>query len=133
MWQKLTEGIEQIAALEKAHKTQRETIAKNNQIFRQRMSTLNAENTQLKSDLEASQKDVATISEERDALKTSAPAISGPGPLADELERLRQEKNALEQALQEEKSKQPAQTSVPASSDLEAQLVCYFLTEMWHV
>ena len=124
MWQKLTEGIEQIAALEKAHKTQRETIGKNNQIFRQRMSTLNAENTQLKSDLEASQKDVATISEERDALKTSAPASSDPGPLADELERLRQEKNALEQALQEEKSKQHAQTSVPASSDLEAQLVC---------
>ena len=124
MWQKLTEGIEQVAALEKAHKSHRETIAKNNQIFRQRMSTLNAENTQLKSDLEASRKDVATISEERDALKASAPASSNSEPLTDELERLRQEKNALEQALQEEKSKQPAQTSIPASSDLEAQIVC---------
>ena len=90
------------------------------------MSNLNAENTQLKSDLEASRKDVAAISEERDALKVSAPAgsTSASEPLADELEQLRQEKNALEQALQEEKSKQPAQTHIPVPSDLEAQLVC---------
>ena len=110
--------------MEKATRLQKETIAKNNQIFRQRMSNLNAENTQLKSDLEASRKDVATISEERDALKASAPTGSTSEPLTSELEQLRQEKNALEQALQEEKSKQSAQTSYPAPSDLEARLVC---------
>jgi hypothetical protein len=87
------------------------------------MSTLSTENTQLKSDLEASRKDVATISEERDALKISAPAGSTSESLANDLERLRQEKDALEQALQEEKSKQPSQTNIPAQSELEAQLV----------
>ena len=87
------------------------------------MSSLGAENTQLKSDLEAAQKEVATISEEREALKASAPAGSTSEPLSEELERLRQEKNTLEQALQEEKSKQPAQTSIPDASDLEARLV----------
>jgi hypothetical protein len=99
-------------------------ISKNNQIFRQRMSTLAAENTQLKSDLEALRKDVTTISEERDALKASVPTGSTSESLADDLERLRQEKDALEQALQEEKLKQPAQTNIPTTSDLEAQLVC---------
>ena len=87
------------------------------------MNTLGTENTQLKSDLETARKEVATISEERDALKTSAPAESTSGPLSEELEQLRQEKNALEQALQEEKSKQPAQAPNPDTSDLEARLV----------
>jgi len=119
--------------LEKTNRQHKETITKNNQIFRQRMSALAAENTQLKSDLEASRKDAATISEERDTLKVSAPAGSTSESLADDLERLRQEKDALEQALQEEKSKQPAQTNIPVPSDLEAQLVCQSLTDMWHV
>jgi chromosome segregation ATPase len=101
----------------------KENMTKNNQIFRQRMSSLGAENTQLKSDLEAARKEVATISEERDALKASAPAETTSEPLAEELQRLRQEKNTLEQALQEEKSKQPAQTSVPDTSDVETRLV----------
>jgi len=101
----------------------KETITKNNQIFRQRMSALGTENTQIKSDLETARKEVATISEERDALKTSAPAESTSEPLSEELEQLRQEKNALEQALQEEKSRQPPQASNPDTSDLDARLV----------
>jgi len=105
------------------NRAQKEAITKNNQIFRQRMSTLSAENTQLKSDLETAQKESATITEERDALKTSAPATSTSEPLTKEVEQLRQEKTALEQALQEEKSKQPAQTSIPDTSDMEARLV----------
>ncbi|KAH9977476.1 hypothetical protein BJV74DRAFT_946992 [Russula compacta] len=121
-----TEQQEKIGSLERVNRTQKEAITKNNQIFRQRMSTLNAENTQLKSDLEAAQKASAALSEERDALKASASApvesTSGPGPHDEELERLRQEKNALEQALQEEKSKQPTQIPVPDTSDLEARL-----------
>jgi hypothetical protein len=108
-------------------------ITKNNQIFRQRMSNLAAENTQLKSDLETAQKKVTVISEERDTLKASPPAGSTSEPLAEELERLRKEKNDLEQALQEEKSKQPAQTPIPGTSDLEARLVRLVPIQMWHV
>lgn len=89
------------------------------------MSALGNENTQIKSDLETARKEVATISEERDALKTSASAESTSEPLSEELEHLRQDKNALEQALQEEKSKQPAQASNPDTSDLEDRLVRY--------
>jgi transposase len=111
--------------MEKANKQQKDMITKNNQIFRQRMSTLGAENTQLKSAIEAAQKESAAISEERDALKAAAPAAaeSASAPLTEELERLREEKRALEQALQEEKSKSPVQASVPDTSDLEAHLV----------
>lgn len=111
--------------MEKVIKHQRDTIAKNNQTFRQRMNTLGAENTQLKSALEAAQKESAAISEERDALKSAAPAAaeSSSAPLTEELEQLRKDKKALEQALQEEKSKPPVQASVPDMSDLEARLV----------
>jgi nucleoprotein TPR len=109
--------------MEKVNKQQKDAITKNNQIFRQRMSTLGAENTQLKSALEAAQKESAAISEERDALKSAAPAESTSAPLTEELERLRKEKRALELALQEEKSKPPVQASVPDTSDLEARLV----------
>lgn len=111
--------------MEKVNKQQKDAITKNNQIFRQRMSTLGAENTQLKSALEAAQKESAAISEERDALKSAAPAAaeSTSAPLTEELERLRKEKRALELALQEEKSKPPVQASVPDTSDLEARLV----------
>jgi predicted RNase H-like nuclease (RuvC/YqgF family) len=105
------------------NKTHRDAITKNNQIFRQRMSALGSENTQLKSALEAAQKESAAVSEERDALKASAPAESTSAPLAEELERLRREKVVLEQALQEEKSKPPVQASNPDTSDLEARLV----------
>ena len=81
---------------------QKDAITKNNQIFWQRMSALGAKNTKLKTNLEAAQKESTAISEERDAFKASSPA-----PLAEELERLRREKVALEQALQKEKSKPP--------------------------
>ena len=105
------------------NKAQKDAITKNNQIFRQRMSALGSENTQLKASLETAQKESAAISEERDALKASAPAESTSAPHAEELERLRREKTALEQALQEEKSKPPVQASIPDTSDLEARLV----------
>ena len=111
--------------MEKVNKQQKDMITKNNQIFRQRMSTLGAENTELKSALESARKESATISEERDALKAAAPAAaeSASAPLTEELERLQTEKRALERALQEEKSKSPVQASVPDTSDLEARLV----------
>jgi hypothetical protein len=111
--------------MEKVNKQQKDMITKNNQIFRQRMSTLGAENTQLKSALESAQQESAAISEERDALKAATPAAaeSTPAPLTEELERLRKEKRALEQVLQEEKSKSLVQASVPDTSDLEARLV----------
>ena len=114
-----------MTAMEKVNKQQKDMITKNNQIFRQRMSTLGAENTQLKSALEAAQKESAAILEERDALKAAVPgaADSTSAPLAEELERLQKEKRALEQALQEEKSKPPVQASAPDASDLEARLV----------
>lgn len=105
------------------NKAQKDAITKNNQIFRQRMSALGAENTQLKATLETAQKESAAISEERDALKASAPAESASAPPTEELERLRREKTALEQALQEEKSKPSVQASIPDTSDLEARLV----------
>lgn len=112
--------------MEKVNKQQKDMITKNNQIFRQRMSTLGAENTQLKLTVETAQKESAAISEERDALKAAAPAAaeSASAPLTEELERLRKEKRALEEALQEEKSKPPVQASAPDTSDLEARLVC---------
>jgi hypothetical protein len=111
--------------MEKVNKQQRDLITKNNQTFRQRMSTLGAENTELKSALESAQKESAAISEERDALKAAAPAAveSTSAPLTEELARLQKVKRALEQALQEEKSKSPVQSSVPDTSDLEARLV----------
>jgi hypothetical protein len=112
--------------LERLNKSQKEAITKNNQIFRQRMSALGTENTQLKSNLEAAQKDSAAMAEERDALKASPAAEPTSEPLTEELERLRKEKSALEQALEEEKSKTPAQTSAPDRSDLEARLVWWF-------
>jgi nucleoprotein TPR len=92
------------------------------------MSALGAENTQLKATLETAQKASAAISEERDALKASAPTESTSAPLAEELERLRREKAALEQALQEDKSKPSVQVSIPNASDLEARLVRIRLT-----
>ena len=66
------------------------------------MGTLGAENTQLKSALGAAQKESAALPEERDALKAAAPAAVEytSTPFAEELERLRKEKRALEQALQ---------------------------------
>lgn len=105
------------------NRAQKEAITKNNQIFRQRMGTLSAENAQLKSNLEAAQKESAALAEERDALKASATAEPASQPPAEEFERLRQEKDALEQALQEERSKKPVQASMPDTSDMEARLV----------
>ncbi|KAH8980106.1 hypothetical protein EDB92DRAFT_1901586 [Lactarius akahatsu] len=118
---------EKIAALEKTSKAHKEAIIKNNQIFRQRMGALGAENTQLKSTLEEAQKESAAIAEERDALKAAAttePAPTSSEPLTEELERLRQEKAALEQALQEEKAKEPVQAPAPTpdTSELESRL-----------
>jgi hypothetical protein len=84
------------------NKAQKDAITKNNQIFRQRMSALGAKNTQLKTNLEAAQKESAAILEERDAFKASAPTESASVPHTEELERLRREKAALEQALQKE-------------------------------
>ena len=101
------------------NKAQKDAITKNNQIFWQRMSALGAKNTQLKTNLEAAQKESATILEERDAFKASAPTESSSVPHTEELERLRREKVALEQALQKEKSKPPVQASIPDASDLE--------------
>lgn len=117
--------------MEKANKVQKDTITKNNQIFRQRMSTLGAENTQLKSALEVAQKESVALSEERDALKAAAPAVaeSTSALLTEELEQLRKEKAILEQALQEEKSKLPVQASVPDTSDLEARIVRSLATQ----
>lgn len=117
--------------MEKANKVQKDTITKNNQIFRQRMSTLGAENTQLKSALEVAQKESVALSEERDALKAAAPAAaeSTSALLTEELEQLRKEKVILEQALQEEKSKLPVQASVPDTSDLEARIVRSLATQ----
>lgn len=117
--------------MEKANKVQKDTITKNNQIFRQRMSTLGAENTQLKSALEVAQKESVALSEERDALKAAAPAAaeSTSALLTEELEQLRKEKAILEQALQEEKSKLPVQASVPDTSDLEARIVRSLATQ----
>ena len=105
------------------NKAQKDAITKNNQIFRQRLSALGAKNTQLKTNLEAAQKESATILEERDAFKASAPTESSSVPHTEELERLRREKVALEQALQKEKSKPPVQASIPDASDLEVLLV----------
>jgi hypothetical protein len=62
--------------MEKVNKQQKDMITENNQIFRQRLSTLCAENTQLKSALEAAQKESAAISEERNALKVAARAAA---------------------------------------------------------
>jgi hypothetical protein len=116
---------------EKATHTEHSTehqdmITKNDQTFWQRMSTLGAESTQLKSALEAAKKESASISEERDALKAAAHATaeSTAVPLIEEpeLEWLRKEKRALEQALQE-RSKSPLQASIPDTSDLEVRLV----------
>ncbi|KAH8990434.1 hypothetical protein EDB86DRAFT_3080419 [Lactarius hatsudake] len=93
--EELAQLQEKIAALEKTNKAHKEAIIKNNQIFRQRMGALGAENTQLKSTLEVAQKESAAIAEERDALKAAAttePAPTSSEPLTEELERLRQEK-----------------------------------------
>ena len=89
------------------------------------MGTLSAENTQLKAALEVAQKESAALPEERDALKAAAPAAVEytSAPFAEELERLRKEKRALEQALQEERSESPLQSPVPDAFDLEARLV----------
>ncbi|KAH9992147.1 hypothetical protein BJV77DRAFT_1150250 [Russula vinacea] len=92
-----TEQQEKIVALEKMNKAQKDAITKNDQIFRQRMSALGAQNTQLKTNLEAAQKESATILEERDAFKASAPTESASVPHTEELERLRREKAALTQ------------------------------------
>ncbi|KAH9953818.1 hypothetical protein BC827DRAFT_1159057 [Russula dissimulans] len=114
---------DEVAALEKMNLGQKEMITKNNQTYWQRMGALAAENTRLKSDLETARKESAVITEERDALRTSTPVASTSEPLAKEVEQLRQEMTALERALQEEKSKQPAQTSIPDTSDMDARLV----------
>ncbi|KAF8265884.1 hypothetical protein EI94DRAFT_1734451 [Lactarius quietus] len=126
--EELAQVQDKVAALEKTNKAHREAITKNNQIFRQRMGALGAENTTLKTTLEEAQKASAAIAEERDALKASAttaePPASSEPLLAEELERLRQEKTALEQALQEEKTKPPVQVPAPTpdTSDLESRL-----------
>src|SRR6266702_5213476 len=90
-------------------------MTKNNQIFRQRMGALGAENTQLKSNLEEAQKESAAIGKERDALKAAAitEAPTSSGPLAEEPERLQHEKSALELALQEGQVKWTVQAPAP--------------------
>jgi hypothetical protein len=89
------------------------------------MSTLGAEITQLKSALEAAQKESAAIPEERDALKGATPAAGESTSATHRRVRTAaKEKRASERALQEEKSKSPVQASVPDTSDLEARLVC---------
>ncbi|KAI9435095.1 hypothetical protein H4582DRAFT_2080017 [Lactarius indigo] len=126
--EELTQLQEKIATLERTNKAHKEAITKNNQIFRHRMGVLGAENTQLKSTLQEAQNESAAIAEERDALKaaaTTGPPPATSEPLAEELERLRQEKAALEQALQEEKAKEPVQVPAPPpdTSELESRLV----------
>jgi hypothetical protein len=113
--------------MEKVNKQQKDMFAKNNQIFRLLwMSTLGAESSQLKLALEVGQEESDAISEECDTLNAADPEAveSTSAPLTKELGRLRREKRALEQALQEEeKSKSPLQASVPDTPDLEARLV----------
>ncbi|KAF8265894.1 hypothetical protein EI94DRAFT_1854558 [Lactarius quietus] len=111
----------------------REAITKNKPIFRQRMAALGAESTSLKSTLEEAQKASATIAQERDALKTSATTAESPTssePLAKELEWLRQEETAWEQALQK-RTKRPVQARAPTlySPDLKSSLADSDATE----
>ena len=72
----------------------------------------------------------ALIAEERDTLKVAATTESpiSSEPLVEELERLRHERTALEQALQKQKAKRSAQAPVrtPVTSDLESRLVRCF-------
>jgi hypothetical protein len=127
--------------LEKTNKSHREAITGNNRIFRQRMGALSTENAELKSNLEEAQKTSAAIAEERDALKAAAataqpPTSTSSEPQTEELERLRQEKVALEQALREEKAKPLVQAPAPITPDTsehESRLVgCSSATSSTH-
>jgi hypothetical protein len=60
--------------MERSHLS--DLMANVQKIFRQRMSTLSAENTQVKAALEAAQKESVVILQERDALKAAALAAA---------------------------------------------------------
>ncbi|KAI0260660.1 hypothetical protein BC834DRAFT_925773 [Gloeopeniophorella convolvens] len=113
---------EKIAALEKSHKAQRDMISKNNGIFRNKMNSLSGENTQLKASLEAAQKEAAAAAAERDAALVAGAEAAPPQSSDGEVERLRQEKEALERALQEERAKASVQVPAPDTSELESRL-----------
>jgi hypothetical protein len=90
------------------------------------MGALSIENT----NLEEAQKASAAIVGERDALKAAAATAQPPTSTSsetqtEELERLQQEKVALEQALQEKSAKPPVQAPAPTpdTSELESRLV----------
>jgi hypothetical protein len=103
------------------------------------MNALGAENTWLETHKES------TIAEKRDALKTAA-TVELPTSsvlLAEELERLRQEKTALDQALQEEKAKRPVHAPVPTPDNVRSRVSpcgvlqrpnrCIFLTRAYRL
>ena len=103
-------------------------------MFRQKLGQLNGdktrlttENTQLTKDLQALQTQLKALGAERDAIK-AMPATDSSQHIVQELEKIRKEKVALEQALQQEKA-QKAESSSGAAG--QAALVVSSLS-IWY-
>jgi len=91
-------------------------------------SQTNSEKAQLSANIQELQAQLKVITAERDALKGSSGTDSSDGlrAMTQELERLRNEKAVVEEALQQEKRQKPP---VPVdTSDKDAQIARY----LWH-
>ncbi|KAA1475643.1 hypothetical protein DENSPDRAFT_435671 [Dentipellis sp. KUC8613] len=88
------------------------------------MGIFNNEKSALATQLKDVEAQLKTVTAERDALKESAGSSTVvPQQASEELEKLRQEKAALEQALQDEKAKQPpAAAPAPDTTELDAKI-----------
>jgi len=94
-------------------------------------SQTNSEKAQLSASIHELQAQLKAIAAERDVLKASSGTDSsdGSGALTQELERLRNEKAVVEEALQQEK-RQKLSASVD-TSDKDVQIVRYLLHCTW--
>jgi nucleoprotein TPR len=102
----------------------RETNKRNTEVFKNRFGAFNNEKSELNSTISGLREEVKKLTVERDALRTtSAPDASQQ--LNPQLETLRQEKAALEQALAKEIAAR-AQAPAEGSADQAALIVCLY-------
>ncbi|KAG6330667.1 hypothetical protein ID866_8422 [Astraeus odoratus] len=118
---KLSEVNSRVEALEEAVRKHREAAHKHVEQFRQRLGQANQEKSKLTETINQLQEQVKTLAAEKDALRSSINTNNTDSDslkeLHTQLDALRQEKEALERALADEKAKASTQPVQLPSSD----------------